>query len=165
AKFATHAETGATMPPDLLNRMLAAATFDMGFQTVEYVASALVDLAFHDGDAPADPMEKQAEVLREIGMPAAIGMRHATPQFAHVFAGDGYSSGYYSYMWSEVMDADAFASFQEKGGAFDVERAGALHDHILSKGGSEDAETLYLRFRGRMPDATALLENRGLSTI
>ncbi len=89
----------------------------MGFQTVEYVASALVDLAFHEGPAPADPMVRQAEVLAEIGMPRAIRMRHATPHFAHVFSGDGYSAGYYSYMWSEVMDADAFQAFEEAGGA------------------------------------------------
>ena len=161
-KFAIHAETGEAMPAELLSRMLGAATFDMGFQTVEYVASALVDLAFHEGGAPEDPMVRQAEILAEIGMPVSIGMRHATPHFAHVFAGDGYSSAYYSYMWSEVMDADAFASFEEATGAFDAERAQALQDHILSKGGSEDAEALYLAFRGRMPDATALLRNRGL---
>ncbi|WP_170452294.1 M3 family metallopeptidase [Ruegeria arenilitoris] len=162
AEFATHAETGAPMPPQLLDKVLGAANFDQGFQTVEYVASALVDLAFHDGPAPADPMAKQAEVLAEIGMPHAIGMRHATPHFAHVFAGDGYSSGYYSYMWSEVMDADAFAAFEEAGGAFDPERAQALEDNILSKGGSKEAEDLYLAFRGRLPGVEALLKGRGL---
>ncbi|WP_170448430.1 M3 family metallopeptidase [Ruegeria arenilitoris] len=162
AEFATHAETGAPMPPELLDKVLGAANFDQGFQTVEYVASALVDLAFHDGPAPADPMAKQAEVLAEIGMPHAIGMRHATPHFAHVFAGDGYSSGYYSYMWSEVMDADAFAAFEEAGGAFDPERAQALEDNILSKGGSKEAEDLYLAFRGRLPGVEALLKGRGL---
>ncbi|WP_170372186.1 M3 family metallopeptidase [Ruegeria arenilitoris] len=162
AEFATHAETGAPMPPQLLDKVLGAANFDQGFQTVEYVASALVDLAFHDGPAPADPMAKQAEVLAEIGMPLAIGMRHATPHFAHVFAGDGYSSGYYSYMWSEVMDADAFAAFEEAGGAFDPERAQALEDNILSKGGSKEAEDLYLAFRGRLPGVEALLKGRGL---
>ncbi|KIC21888.1 M3 family metallopeptidase, partial [Leisingera sp. ANG-Vp] len=134
-KFATHADTGEPMPQEMLEKVLGAANFDMGFQTVEYVASALVDLAFHDGAAPADPMAKQAEVLAGIGMPRAIIMRHATPHFAHVFAGDGYSSGYYSYMWSEVMDADAFAAFEEAGGAFDAERAKALEEHILSTGG------------------------------
>ncbi|WP_170343285.1 M3 family metallopeptidase [Ruegeria arenilitoris] len=162
AEFATHAETRAPMPPQLLDKVLGAANFDQGFQTVEYVASALVDLAFHDGPAPADPMAKQAEVLAEIGMPHAIGMRHATPHFAHVFAGDGYSSGYYSYMWSEVMDADAFAAFEEAGGAFDPERAQALEDNILSKGGSKEAEDLYLAFRGRLPGVEALLKGRGL---
>jgi len=94
AEFATHAETGEPMPQDMLDRMLAAATYDMGFQTVEYVASALVDLEFHNGPPPADPMQKQAEILENLGMPSAISMRHATPHFAHVFAGDGYSSGY-----------------------------------------------------------------------
>ena len=162
-EFATHAETGEAMPTAMLEKVLGAANFDMGFQTVEYVASALVDLAFHDGDAPADPMQKQAEVLRDLGMPEAITMRHATPHFAHVFAGDGYSSGYYSYMWSEVMDADAFAAFEEAGGAFDPEMAEALEAHILSMGGSVDAGELYTRFRGRLPGVDALLKGRGLA--
>ncbi|MBN9886981.1 M3 family metallopeptidase [Salipiger abyssi] len=161
-EFATHAETGAAMPKALLDKVLAAATFDMGFQTVEYVASALVDLEFHSGAAPADPMAKQREVLQGIGMPQAITMRHATPHFAHVFAGDGYSSGYYSYMWSEVMDADAFAAFEEAGGAFDPETAQKLEEFILSKGGSREAEELYTAFRGRMPGVEALLKGRGL---
>ncbi|MES0826317.1 M3 family metallopeptidase [Ruegeria sp. SCP11] len=162
SEFATHAQTGEAMPQEMLEKVLKAANFDQGFQTVEYVASALVDLAFHDGAAPADPMAKQAEVLAEIGMPQAIGMRHATPHFAHVFAGDSYSSGYYSYMWSEVMDADAFAAFEEAGGAFDPERARALENNILSTGGSREAEELYLAFRGRLPGVEALLKGRGL---
>ena len=162
-EFATHAETGAPMPRDLLDRMLGAATYDMGFQTVEYLASALVDLAFHEGDAPIDPMQKQAEVLEEIGMPQAIGMRHATPHFAHVFAGDGYSSGYYSYMWSEVMDADAFKAFEDAGGPFDADMAAKLERHILSAGGSQEAQDAYLAFRGQMPDVGPLLQGRGLA--
>ena len=108
-------------------------------------------------------MSKQAEVLTKIGMPRAITMRHATPQFAHVFSGDCYSSGYYSYMWSEVMDADAFAAFEEAGDAFDTERARALEASILSTGGSRDAEELYLEFRGRLPGVEALLKGRGLA--
>ena len=162
AEFATHADTGAPMPQDLLDRMLGAATYDMGFQTVEYVASALVDLGFHDGPAPTDPMQKQAEILEEIGMPHAIRMRHATPHFAHVFAGDGYSSGYYSYMWSEVMDADAFAAFEEAGGPFDAATAKRLEETVLSSGGSVDAAELYTAFRGRLPGVEALLKGRGL---
>ena len=162
-RYATHVETGEAMPRELLEKLLKAANFDQGFQTVEYVASALVDLAFHEGSPPEDVMVKQLEILENIGMPKAITMRHASPHFAHVFSGDGYSSGYYSYMWSEVMDADAFASFEEAGGAFDPERAKALESHILSKGGSEDAEKLYLRFRGRMPGVEALLRGRGLA--
>ncbi|NNE53340.1 MAG: M3 family metallopeptidase [Sulfitobacter sp.] len=162
-EFATHARTGEPMPQELRDKVLGAATFDMGFQTVEYVASALVDLAFHRGKAAVDPMAKQSAVLAEIGMPEAIRMRHATPQFAHVFAGDGYSSGYYSYMWSEVMDADAFAAFEEAGGAFDKERAQALEEHILSTGGSADAAELYVAFRSRLPGVEALLKGRGLA--
>jgi peptidyl-dipeptidase Dcp len=162
-EFATHADTGAPMPADMLKRMLNASTFDMGFQTVEYVSSALVDLAFHDGPAPKDPMQKQAEVLSKLGMPSAIRMRHATPHFAHVFAGDGYSSGYYSYMWSEVMDADAFAAFKEFGDVFDPALAQKLEDTILSSGGSVDAKELYLQFRGRLPNVDALLKGRGLT--
>ncbi|MCK0149981.1 M3 family metallopeptidase [Marivita sp. S6314] len=162
-EFATHAETGEAMPQALLDKVLAAATYDMGFQTVEYVASALVDLAFHEGEPPADPMARQAEVLAGIGMPEAIIMRHATPHFAHVFTGDGYSSGYYSYMWSEVMDADAFEAFEEAGGAFDPGMAEKLEKFILSAGGSEEADVLYTKFRGRMPGVDALLKGRGLA--
>ncbi|WP_370276666.1 M3 family metallopeptidase [Roseovarius indicus] len=162
-EFATHAETGEAMPKAMLDKVLEAANFDMGFQTVEYVASALVDLSFHEGKAPDDPMAKQAEVLEELGMPHAIGMRHATPHFAHVFAGDGYSSGYYSSMWSEVMDADAFEAFREAGDAFDAATAKSLEENILSTGGSREADDLYLSFRGRMPGVEALLKGRGLA--
>ncbi len=163
SEFATHADTGEAMPKALLDKVLAAATFDMGFQTVEYIASAMVDLDFHSGPAPADPMARQAEILNGLGMPQPITMRHATPHFAHVFAGDGYSSGYYSYMWSEVMDADAFAAFEEAGGAFDPETAARLERFILSRGGSREAEALYTAFRGRMPGVEALLKGRGLA--
>jgi peptidyl-dipeptidase Dcp len=161
-EFATHAETGAPMPADLLERLLKARNYDMGFATVEYLASALVDLAFHQGPAPVDPMARQREVLVELGLPPAIVMRHATPNFAHVFAGDGYSSGYYSYMWSEVMDADAFEAFEQAGGPFDPEMAFRLEKYILSAGGSQEAEDAYLAFRGRMPGVGALLRGRGL---
>jgi peptidyl-dipeptidase Dcp len=135
----------------------------MGFQTVEYIASALVDLDFHGEDAPSDPMQRQSEVLDGIGMPRAIAMRHATPNFSHIFAGDGYSAGYYSYMWSEVMDADAFEAFGEAGDPFDPETAGKLEKFVLSAGGSQDAAELYTAFRGRMPGPEALLKGRGLA--
>ena len=159
---ARHYKTGAPMPEDMLARLLAASTYDQGFATVEYVASAMVDLAFHEGAAPVDPMARQAEVLAELGMPRAIRMRHATPQFAHVFSGDGYSSGYYSYMWSEVMDADAFEAFEEAGDVFDPATAARLEKFILSAGGSQEADDLYTAFRGRMPGVEALLRGRGL---
>jgi peptidyl-dipeptidase Dcp len=164
-QHARHHATGAPMPADMLARLLAAGTYDQGFATVEFVSSALVDLAFHEGAAPADPMARQAEVLAAIGMPRAIRMRHATPHFAHVFSGDGYSSGYYSYMWSEVMDADAFAAFEDAGDPFDPAIAARLQEHILSAGGSEEAEVLYTRFRGRMPGVEALLKGRGLLDV
>jgi peptidyl-dipeptidase Dcp len=159
---ARHAVTGAMMPRDLMQRLIAARNFDQGFATVEYLASALVDLDFHAGPAPADPMAAQAATLAEIGMPRAIVMRHATPHFQHVFAGDGYASSYYSYMWSEVMDADAFAAFRETGDVFDQATAERLATHILSAGGSREAADLYVAFRGRMPGVEALLAQRGL---
>jgi len=159
---AKHHQTGEPMPADMLARLLAAGTYDQGFATVEFVSSAMVDLEFHTGMPPSDPMQRQAEVLEGLGMPRAIRMRHATPHFAHVFSGDGYSSAYYSYMWSEVMDADAFAAFEETGDAFDPATAARLETFILSAGGSEEAETLYLKFRGRMPGVEALLKGRGL---
>ncbi|GLQ34991.1 peptidyl-dipeptidase Dcp [Amylibacter marinus] len=162
-KFARHAETDQPIPAELLSRLLAAENFDQGFATVEYCASALVDLAFHTETPPADPLQKQAEVLDRIGMPAAITMRHATPHFAHVFSGDGYSSGYYSYMWSEVMDADAFAAFQETGDAFDPDMAASLERNIYSAGGSQPADVLYKNFRGSLPKVDALLAGRGLA--
>jgi peptidyl-dipeptidase Dcp len=162
ARHARHHATGAAMPDDLRDRLLAAATFDQGFATVEFIASAMVDLSFHTGAPPADPMQREAEVLEALGMPRAIRMRHATPHFAHVFSGDGYSAGYYSYMWSEVMDADAFAAFEETGDPFDPGTATKLERFILSAGGSEEAEALYLKFRGRMPGVEPLLKGRGL---
>ncbi|PIE09477.1 MAG: peptidase M3 [Rhodobacterales bacterium] len=162
-RFATHVETGAPMPEALRDRLLAARSYDAGFDTVEYLASALVDLGFHDSPPPADPMQRQAEILDEIGLPRAIAMRHATPNFAHVFSGDGYSSGYYSYMWSEVMDADAFEAFEETGDVFDPDTAKRLEDEILSRGGTVDEATAYTAFRGRMPGVGPLLKGRGLA--
>ncbi len=164
-KHARHWQTGEAMPADLIKRLLNAGTYDQGFSTVEFISSAMVDLAFHEGAAPADPMQKQAEVLEALGMPRAIRMRHATPHFAHVFSGDGYSSGYYSYMWSEVMDADAFAAFEEAGDAFDPATAARLEQFILSAGGSEEPDVLYTKFRGRMPGVEPLLKGRGLVEV
>lgn len=165
-KYALHYQTGEPMPKDLLDRLLAAKNFNQGFQTVEYVASALVDLEVHllsetDG---FDPGAFEKKVLSEIGMPREIIMRHRTPHFAHIFSGDGYSSGYYSYMWSEVMDADAFDAFTETGDIFDKETARKLYEHIYSAGGSVDPAELYTAFRGRMPKIDALLRHRGLKS-
>ena len=163
ARHARHIDTGEAMPDVLLERLLAAQNFDQGFATVEYLASALVDLEFHAGPPPQDPMQRQAEILDELGLPRAIRMRHATPHFAHVFAGDGYSSGYYSYMWSEVMDADAFEGFRETGDPFDPALAQKLERCILSAGARDEPEALYTEFRGQMPDVGPLLRGRGLA--
>lgn len=160
---ARHHATGAPLPADLRDRLLAAGRADAGFATTEYLESALVDLAFHRGDPPADATARQSEVLAALSAPPAIPMRHATPHFAHVFAGDSYASGYYSYMWSEVMDADAFAAFRETGDVFDAATARRLEETILSRGGAAPADQLWIAFRARMPGVEALLEGRGLS--
>jgi peptidyl-dipeptidase Dcp len=162
-RFARHYRTGSPMPEDLLRRLIAARTFNQGFATVEYVGSALVDLELHRRADWLDPAAFEAGVLEKIGMPAEIGMRHRSPHFLHVFAGAGYAAGYYSYMWSEVLDADAFEAFQETGDAFDPATAARLRDAILSAGGSRDAEELYKAFRGRLPTADALMRKRGLA--
>lgn len=165
SKYAVHYKTGEPMPKALLDKLLAAANFNQGFATVEYTASALIDLELHLLDQPAelDISAFEKEELGKIGMPRAITMRHRIPHFQHVFSGDGYSAGYYSYMWSEVMDADAFEAFEEKGNAFDPQTAEKLLTHIYSAGGRQDPEAAYLAFRGRAPRIDALLEKRGFA--
>nr|WP_210296961.1 M3 family metallopeptidase [Gellertiella hungarica] len=163
SRYALHEKTGEPMPQALLDKVLAARTFNAGFATVEFTSSALVDMAFHTMDPPDDPMAVQNAVLTEIGMPRSITMRHASPHFQHVFAGDGYSAGYYSYMWSEVLDADAFSAFQETGNAFDPAIARRLADHIYSVGGSVDPEEAYKAFRGKLPSPEAMLVKKGLA--
>jgi peptidyl-dipeptidase Dcp len=162
-EYALHYETGAPMPEELLDKVLAARTFNAGFNTVEFTSSALVDMAFHTRPAGGDPMVLTAEVLAEIGMPSSIVMRHRTPHFSHVFSGDGYSAGYYSYMWSEVLDADAFEAFMETGNAFNAETAHRLKDNIYSVGGSVDPEDAYKAFRGKLPSPEAMLKKKGLA--
>ncbi|MBB4575141.1 M3 family metallopeptidase [Rhizobium lentis] len=163
-EYAVHFETGEPMPQTLLDKVLAARTFNAGFNTVEFTSSALVDMAFHTREVVEDPMAVQAEVLAEIDMPSSIVMRHATPHFQHVFSG-GYSAGYYSYMWSEVLDADAFAAFEETGDAFNGEMAKRLKENIYSVGGSVDPEDAYKAFRGKLPSPDAMLVKKGLSTF
>ncbi|PZN59161.1 MAG: peptidase M3 [Proteobacteria bacterium] len=162
-KHALHVKTGEPMPKALLEKMLAACTFGAGFATTEFTASALVDMAYHARpDAPADPLAFEAETLAALGMPETIAMRHRTPHFGHIFAGDGYSAGYYSYMWSEVLDADAFSAFEETGDPFNPELARRLKENIYAAGGSKDPEELYKAFRGKLPTPDAMMEKRGL---
>jgi peptidyl-dipeptidase Dcp len=165
SRFAIHYKTGEPMPKELLDKLLAATNFNQGFATVEYTACALLDLELHLLDDPSsfDPVAFEKAELDKIGMPKAITMRHRIPHFQHVFSGDGYSSGYYSYMWSEVMDADAFGAFKEAGDIFDKDTADKLLTNIYSAGGRPDPEDAYVAFRGRAPKIDALLEGRGLA--
>lgn len=163
-KFARHYQTGEPLPDDLLKRFIAARKFNQSFATVEFVSSALVDLEFHSQPAASitDVRAFEKRELDKIGMPAEIAMRHRPQQFGHIFSGDHYASGYYSYMWSEVMDADAFGAFEDAGDIFDPAVAKRLHDDIYSSGGSRDPEEAYIAFRGRKPEPDALLRRRGL---
>jgi peptidyl-dipeptidase Dcp len=164
-KFALHAETGAPIPDDLVARIAAARHFNQGFATVEFCASAHVDLDIHaqsvgpDFDAGAF----EADSLAGIAMPPEIVMRHRLPHFSHIFSGDGYSAGYYSYLWAETLDADAFEAFKEKGDPFAPEVAQRLRDHIYAAGGRQDAADAYVAFRGRMPTVEPLLRQRGFA--
>ncbi|MDB5627997.1 MAG: peptidase, partial [Tardiphaga sp.] len=163
-KFAKHYQTGEPLPDDLLQRFIKARKFNQGFATVEFVSSALIDLEFHSQPASAsrDVRAFEKKELAKIGMPAEISLRHRPQQFGHIFSGDHYAAGYYSYMWSEVMDADAFGAFEEAGDIFDATVAKRLHDDIYSSGGSRDPEDAYIAFRGRVPEPDALLRRRGL---
>jgi peptidyl-dipeptidase Dcp len=163
-KFARHYQTGEPLPEDLLKRFIAARKFNQGFATVEFVSSALMDLEFHTQPAASitDVRAFEKQELDKIGMPAEIALRHRPQQFGHIFSGDHYASGYYSYMWSEVMDADAFGAFEDAHDIFDPAVAKRLHDDIYTSGGSRDPEDAYIAFRGRKPEPDALLRRRGL---
>ncbi|MES0868003.1 M3 family metallopeptidase [Pseudovibrio sp. SCP19] len=163
-KFARHYQTGEVIPEELLERLLAAANFNQGFATVEYLATAIVDMAIHKEDEldNLDPAQMEKKILEGIGMPKEIIMRHRIPHLLHAFAGDGYSAGYYSYLWSEVMDADAFEAFEETGDAFDPDTAAKLEKFIYAAGGSQDPAKAYMDFRGKMPSIDPLLKGRGL---
>ena len=164
-RFARHYQTGAPLPKALLERLLSARNFNQGFETVEFLASAFVDMDFHalDGTDPVDPKAMETASLARIGMPGEIVPRHAASHFGHVFAGDGYSAGYYSYMWSEVLDADGFGAFRPD--PFDPLAAQRLYENIYSAGGSRDYAEAYRAFRGRDPEVGALLEGRGLDNL
>lgn len=163
SRFAVHYETGEPMPQDLIDRLLAARNFNQGWAAVEYTASAIVDMDLHaktNGDV--DPAQIERDTLKRIRMPDAITPRHRLPHFGHLFAGDHYSAGYYSYLWSEVLDADAFGAFEEAGDAFDADTAARLAEHIYAAGGRQDPGDAYRAFRGRDARVEALLEKRGL---
>ena len=163
-RFALHYKTSEPMPEALLAKLVAARRFNQGFATVEYTASALVDLKLHLEPKPdaVEIVDFEASELARIGMPDAIAMRHRTPHFQHIFSG-GYSAAYYSYLWSEVLDADGFEAFEERGDIFDPEVARRLRDFVYSAGASRDYETAYEAFRGRPPSPKALFRKRGFA--
>ncbi|MEJ7624464.1 MAG: M3 family metallopeptidase [Pyrinomonadaceae bacterium] len=161
-KFALHYQTGKPIPQSLVNKIKKAATFNQGFATTEYLSSALVDMKLHlaaDKKIDADAFEK--ETLAALGMPKELVMRHRTPQFGHVFSSDGYSAGYYSYLWSDVLTADAFGAFTEGKGAYDKAVAQKLIKNIFSIGNTIDPAEAYRNFRGRDPNVDALMIKRG----
>ncbi len=163
-KFALHYQTGKPIPQELVDKINKASTFNQGFATVEYLASALVDMKLHlAGSQRIDADKFEKDTLAELGMPKEIVMRHRTPQFGHVFASDGYSAGYYSYLWSDVLTADAAGAFSEGGGPYDKKVAARLTKYIFSVGNTMDPAEAYRLFRGRDPQVEALMKKRGFS--
>ena len=163
-RFAVHYQTGKPIPQALVDRIERAATFNEGFETVEYLSSAIVDMKMHlAGDRRIDPDQFERETLAELGMPKEIVMRHRTPQFMHVFSSDSYSAGYYSYLWSDVLTADAFGAFTEAGGPYDPAVAQRLRQHIFTVGNTVDPAEGYRAFRGRDPRIEALMAKRGFT--
>ncbi len=161
-KFALHYQTGKPIPQGLVDKINKAAKFNQGFATVEYLSSALVDMKIHlAGNKKIDPASFEKETLASLGMPHELVMRHRTPQFGHIFSSDGYSAGYYSYLWSDVLTADAFEAFTEAGGPYDKKVADRLVKYVFSVGNTIDPAEAYRSFRGHDPDTKALMRKRG----
>jgi peptidyl-dipeptidase Dcp len=161
-RFALHYQTGKPIPAALVARIDKASTFNEGFATTEFLASALIDMKLHlAGDQKIDPDKFERETLAELGMPRELVMRHRTPQFSHVFSSDGYSAGYYSYLWSVVLAADGFSAFTEAGGPYDKAVAARLRQHVYTVGNTVDPAVGYRAFRGRDPKVDALMKQRG----
>lgn len=160
--YAKHADTGEPMPQELVDKINKSKTFNEGFATVEYLSSAIVDMKLHNREEPVtDPDAFERETLAEIGMPDEIVMRHRLPQFNHLFSSDAYSAGYYSYLWSETMDADTWAAFEEAGDVWDEETAERFRSLILSTANETDRKEAYRQFRGRDPEVKYILKKRG----
>ncbi|HYE73283.1 MAG TPA: M3 family metallopeptidase, partial [Blastocatellia bacterium] len=163
-KFALHYQTGKPIPQALVDRIVRAAKFNQGFATTEYLSSALVDMELHlAGDRPIDPPTFERETLAKLGMPRELVMRHRIPQFGHLFSSDSYSAGYYSYLWSDVLTADAFGAFTEAGGPYDKKVAERLRKNIFSVGNTIDPAEGYRKFRGRDAQVNALMKKRGFA--
>jgi peptidyl-dipeptidase Dcp len=166
-RFARHWRTGEPIPQSLIAKLIAARKFNQGFQTTEYAASALYDLDIHEVSAPGelDPIAFERELRARLGVPDAIALRHRPPHFQHIFAGSGYAAGYYTYLWAEVMEADAFEAFEEAGDIFDPSVAARLLRYIYASGGTMKPEEAYRAFRGRAPSVEPLMEKRGLTGV
>lgn len=161
-RFAIHAETGQPMPEALVAKIEKAATFNQGFATVEYLASAIVDMKLHlAGDVAVDPRQFEKDALKDLGMPKEMIMRHRIPHFGHLFSDDGYAAGYYSYLWSEVLDHDAYEAFTEAGGPYDKAVARRFREKIMEVGNTLDSGQAYRNFRGRDASIVPLLKSRG----
>lgn len=161
-RYAKHYQTGAPMPQALVDKIEKSSTFNQGFDTVEYLSSAIVDMKLHDRDTPVTDVDAfERETLAELGMPKEMVMRHRLPQFNHLFSSDAYSAGYYSYLWSETMDADTWAAFTETGNVWDKATADRFRTVLLSTGNETDRKQAYRAFRGRDPDVNALFKRRG----
>jgi len=163
--YLVHNETGEPMPAELVQKIKDAATFKQGFDTAEYLASALVDMRYHMSDPEGlDPDAFEKATLADLGMPEEIVMRHRSPHFGHIFSGEGYSAGYYGYMWADVLTSDAAEAFEEApGGFYDKDVAKRLVDNLFSIRNSVDPADAYRAFRGRDAEIDALMRDRGFS--
>jgi peptidyl-dipeptidase Dcp len=163
-RFALHYKTGKPIPQALVDRIEKASTFNQGFATTEYLASALMDMKYHlSTEENIDPDKFERETLASLGMPKELVMRHRSPHFSHIFSGDRYSAGYYSYLWSDVLTADAFNAFTEAGGPYDKAVAARLRKYVFSVGNTIDPAEGYRAFRGRDPRIEALMIKRGFA--
>ncbi len=165
SNYAINVDNESPIPKELINNLVSSKSFNSGFDTAEYLSSALVDIEMHSDNLCVDPLKKQKEVLKKIGLHHAILPRHNVEHFAHIFSGDGYASAYYSYIWSEMMDEDAFLAFEESGNIFNPIVAERFEKNILARGGSEEPERLYKAFRGKLPSIKALIKSRNLEAF
>jgi peptidyl-dipeptidase Dcp len=163
-RFAVHCETGAPIPKAMIDRIIEARHFNQGFATVEFCASAYVDFLVHSSAQTTSDIETtEQDILRSIVMPMEIVPRHGAPHFSHIFSGESYAAGYYSYLWSEALDADGFAAFEEAEDLFDPALALRLRENIYAAGNRRDPKEAYALFRGRPPRSEALLRKKGLA--
>jgi len=161
-RFALHYQTNEPIPQSLVDKIKQARNFNQGFTTLEFLASALVDMELHLADNDTiDVGQFERETLNSLGMPAEVVMRHRIPHFGHVFSGDGYAAGYYSYLWADTLVADAWEAFVERGDVFDSELATRLRDHVFAAGNQQEPDVAYRAFRGRDADVQALMRKRG----